>query len=183
MSRIGRKPVALPKGVELTISEDNLVTAKGPKGTLTRQFDPGLTIKQEDGQLIVSRPDESNRMRQLHGLSRTLLENMVVGVSTGFRKNLEISGVGYRALKDGDMLVMLLGFSHAVRLDPPEGIKFGVDGTTKVWVEGIDKELVGQEAARVRMMRPPEPYKGKGVRYANEVIRRKAGKSGKAGKK
>lgn len=183
MSRIGRKPIALPKGVELSISETNLVTAKGPKGTLTRQFDPEIIIKQEDGQLTVSRPSEANRHRQLHGLTRTLLDNMVIGVSTGYRRNLEIAGVGYRALKDGDMLVMLLGYSHSIRLEPPAGIKFGVDGTTKVSVEGIDKELVGQEAARVRSMRPPEPYKGKGVRYSDEVIKRKAGKSGKAGKK
>ncbi len=183
MSRIGRKPVALPKGVDLQIGENNFVTAKGPKGTLTRQFDPEMIIKLEDGQLTVNRPTESNRHRQLHGLSRTLLDNMVIGVSAGYRKNLDIAGVGYRALKDGDMLVMLLGYSHAIRLDPPAGIKFVVEGTTKVGVEGIDKELVGQEAARVRSMRPPEPYKGKGVRYSTEVIKRKAGKSGKAGKK
>lgn len=183
MSRIGRKPVALPKGVDLTIGENNVVTAKGPKGTLTRQFDPELIINREEAQLVVTRPSESNRHRQLHGLTRTLLDNMIIGVSTGYRKQLDISGVGYRALKDGDMLVMLLGFSHAIRLDPPQGIKFAVEGTTKVFVEGIDKELVGQEAARVRSMRPPEPYKGKGVRYSDEIIRRKAGKSGKAGKK
>ena len=183
MSRIGRKPVALPKGVELTITEDNQVTAKGSRGTLQRQFDPEMIFERGDGQLLVKRPSESNRHRQLHGLTRTLLENMIVGVSSGFRRDLDISGVGYRALKDGDMLVMLLGYSHAIRLDPPTGIKFGVEGTTKVFVEGIDKELVGSEAARVRSMRPPEPYKGKGVRYSNEVIRRKAGKSGKAGKK
>ncbi len=183
MSRIGRKPVALPKGVDLTIAENNLVTAKGPKGTLVRQFDPKLTINRDGETLTVNRPDETNRSRQMHGLSRTLLDNMLIGVSTGYRKTLEISGVGYRALKDGEMLVMLLGFSHSVRLDPPAGIKYSVEGTTRVHVEGIDKELVGQEAARVRSMRPPEPYKGKGVRYSTEVIRRKAGKSGKAGKK
>ena len=183
MSRIGRKPVALPKGVELTIDENNLVTAKGPKGTLTRQFDKALTISQDEGQLTVARPDESNRSRQLHGLSRTLLDNMVIGVSTGYRKSLDIAGVGYRALKDGDMLVMLLGYSHSIRLDPPAGIKYTVDTPTHINVEGIDKELVGQEAARVRSMRPPEPYKGKGVRYSTEVIRRKAGKSGKTSKK
>ena len=183
MSRIGRKPVALPKGVELTIGENNLVTAKGPRGTLTRQFAPELTIAKDGEQLVVTRPDESNRSRSLHGLSRTLLDNMITGVSAGYRKNLEIAGVGYRALKDGDMLVMLLGFSHSIRLEPPTGIKYGVEGTTRVFVEGIDKELVGQEAARVRSMRPPEPYKGKGVRYSTEVIRRKAGKSGKTSKK
>ena len=183
MSRIGRKPVALPKGVDLTITEDNKVTAKGAKGTLTRQFDPEMIFERQDGQIVVKRPDDSNRNRQIHGLTRTLLENMIVGVSSGFRRDLDISGVGYRALKDGDMLVMLLGYSHSIRLEPPVGIKFGVEGTNRVFVEGIDKELVGSEAASVRSMRPPEPYKGKGVRYSNEVIRRKAGKSGKAGKK
>jgi large subunit ribosomal protein L6 len=183
MSRIGRKPIALPKGVEFNLEENNLVTVKGPKGTLTRQFDPEMNITLDNGTLTVTRPSESNRHRQLHGLTRTLLDNMVIGVSAGYRRNLEISGVGYRALKDGDMLVMLLGYSHSIRLEPPPGIKFGVDTPTRISVEGIDKELVGQEAARVREMRPPEPYKGKGVRYANEVIKRKAGKSGKAGKK
>ncbi len=183
MSRIGRKPISMPKGVEFNLGENNLVTVKGPKGSLTRQFDPEMIIKLDDGTLSVNRPSESNRHRQMHGLSRTLLDNMVVGVSSGYRKNLEIAGVGYRALKDGDMLVLLLGFSHSIRLEPPIGIKYSVEGTTKVAVEGIDKELVGQEAARVRKMRPPEPYKGKGVRYSDEVIRRKAGKSGKAGKK
>ncbi len=183
MSRIGRKPVALPKGVELTITDGNQVTAKGPRGTLTRQLDPEMIFERQDGQMLVKRPSDSNRDRQMHGLTRTLLENMIVGVSSGFRRDLDISGVGYRALKDGDMLVMLLGYSHSIRLEPPTGIKFGVEGTTRVFVEGIDKELVGSEAARVRSMRPPEPYKGKGVRYSNEVIRRKAGKSGKAGKK
>ncbi len=183
MSRIGRKPIAMPEGVELTIGDNNLVTVKGPKGTLTRQLDPELNISQDDGQLAVTRPSESNRHRALHGLTRTLLDNMVIGVSTGYRRSLEISGVGYRALKDGNMLVMLLGYSHSIRLEPPAGVNYGVEGTTRVFIEGIDKELVGQEAARVRSMRPPEPYKGKGVRYSNEVIRRKAGKSGKAGKK
>jgi len=183
MSRIGRKPIALPKGVEFNLEENNLVTAKGPRGTLTRQFDPEMNITLDNVTLTVTRPSESNRHRQIHGLTRTLLDNMVIGVSAGYRRNLEISGVGYRALKDGDMLVMLLGYSHSIRLEPPPGIKFGVETPTRISVEGIDKELVGQEAARVREMRPPEPYKGKGVRYANEVIKRKAGKSGKAGKK
>ncbi len=183
MSRIGKKPVELPKGVELMINEGNIVEVKGPRGSLTRQLDPDLTIKQENGQIVVTRPDESNKNRAMHGLTRTLLSNMVTGVSTGYRKGLAISGVGYRALKDGEMLVLLLGYSHSIRLEPPLGVKYTVEGTTNVFVEGIDKEVVGQEAARVRSMRPPEPYKGKGVRYSDEVIRRKAGKSGGKGSK
>lgn len=183
MSRIGRKPITLPKGVDLKISEDNTVTVKGPKGTLTRQFHPDMQIVQQDGTIEVKRPSESGQHRSLHGLSRTLLNNMLVGVSEGYRRDLEIAGVGYRALKDGNMLVLLLGFSHAIRLDPPPGVTYGVDTPTRINVQGIDKEQVGQEAARVRSMRPPEPYKGKGIKYAGEVIRRKAGKAGKTGKK
>jgi large subunit ribosomal protein L6 len=183
VSRIGKKPITLPKGVEIKVGEDNTVTVKGPKGSLTRQFNPDMQIVQEDGTLEVRRPSESNQHRALHGLSRTLLNNMITGVSTGYRRDLEIAGVGYRALKDGNNLVLLLGYSHAVRLEPPTGITFGVDSPTKINVQGINKEEVGQEAARIRSMRPPEPYKGKGIRYAGEVIRRKAGKAGKAGKK
>jgi large subunit ribosomal protein L6 len=184
VSRIGRKPITLPKGVDFKIEDGNLVTVKGPKGTLTRQLDPELKIGIEDGTLTVNRPDESPRNRAMHGLTRTLLDNMVTGVSQGFKRDMEIAGVGYRAVKDGDMLVLLLGYSHVIRLEAPEGIKYTVTTPTKLSVEGIDKEVVGQEAARIRAQRPPEPYKGKGIRYANETIRRKAGKTGgKGGKK
>jgi large subunit ribosomal protein L6 len=183
MSRIGRKPIALPKGVDFKLEEGNLITVKGGKGSLTRQFNPDMQIKLENGELTVARPSESIQHRALHGLTRTLLDNMVTGVDKGFRKDLDITGVGYRALKDGDMLVMLLGYSHSIRLEPPKGITYRVDTPTKVAVEGIDKELVGSEAARIRKQRPPEPYKGKGVRYSTEVIRRKAGKTGGKGKK
>ncbi len=183
MSRIGKKPIVLPKGLDIKIGEENEVTVKGPKGTLSRKLPAAMLIEQKDGQLVVTRPDESNINRSLHGLTRTLLDNMVKGVTEGYRRELEIAGVGYRALKDGKDLVMLLGFSHAIKLEPPEGVTFEVASPTRVAVVGIDKEAVGQEAARVRGLRPPEPYKGKGVKYAGEVIRRKAGKAGKASKK
>lgn len=183
MSRIGRKPIALPKGVEINIGEDNTVTVKGSKGTLTRTFHPNMKFEIEEGSLQVKRPSESNQDRSLHGLTRTLLSNMIVGVSAGFKRDLEIAGVGYRAVKDGQDLVLMLGYSHAIKLQPPPGITFGVDAPTKVNVTGIDKELVGSQAARVRAQRPPEPYKGKGIRYSDEVIRRKAGKTGGKGKK
>lgn len=183
MSRIGRKPITMPKGLDFKIGAENEVTVKGPKGTLTRKLPATMQIEQKDGQIVVSRPDETNQSRALHGLTRTLLDNMIKGVTDGYRRELEISGVGYRAVRDGQNLVMLLGFSHAVRLEPPTGISFEVPAPNRVAVVGIDKELVGQEAARVRGLRPPEPYKGKGVSYAGEVIRRKAGKAGGKGKK
>jgi len=183
MSRIGRKPIVLPKGLDFKLGADNEVTVKGPKGTLNRKLPATMLIEQKDGQLIVNRPDESNQSRALHGLTRTLLDNMVKGVTEGYRRELEIKGVGYRALKDGNDLVVLLGFSHATKIQPPAGISFEVSAPTKVAIVGIDKEQVGQQAARVRALRPPEPYKGKGVSYAGEVIHRKAGKAGKASKK
>jgi len=179
MSRIGRKPIPIPKGVEVVI-DDNTVIVKGPKGTLQQRVDPSLTVQRENGVVQVLRPDDEREHRALHGLTRTLINNMVVGVTEGYRKNLEIQGVGYRAALDGKTLVLHVGFSHPVRVTPPEGVTYAVDGQTKISVIGIDKQLVGEEAARIRRIRPPEPYKGKGIRYEGEVIRRKAGKTGKA---
>lgn len=180
MSRIGRRPIPIPKGVEIEIGEDNTVTVKGPKGTLQQRVDRSLTVQRENGVVQVLRPDDEREHRALHGLTRTLINNMVIGVTEGYRKNLEIQGVGYRAAMDGKTLVLNVGFSHPVRVTPPEGITYAVDGQTKISVMGIDKQLVGEEAARIRRIRPPEPYKGKGIRYEGEVIRRKAGKTGKA---
>ncbi len=180
MSRIGRKPIAIPKTVDLTIGDGNVVTVKGPKGTLTQKFHADMQLVRENGDLTVSRPSDAREHRSLHGLTRTLLNNMVVGVTEGYRKNLEIQGVGYRAAMEGKILVLNVGYSHPVRMDPPEGIAFVVDGQTKVAVTGYDRQVVGEEAARIRRVRPPEPYKGKGIRYEGEVVRRKAGKTGKA---
>ena len=182
MSRIGRLPIPVPASVQLEIGESNLVTVKGPKGQLQRRLSGEMTLDREDGAVVVKRPSEARVHKALHGLTRTLLSNMVVGVTDGFKKDLEIAGVGYRAAKDGNVLVLQVGYSHPVRLDPPAGITYAVDGTTRVSVQGIDKELVGEEAARIRRVRKPEPYKGKGIRYSDERIRRKAGKAGKAGK-
>ena len=182
MSRIGRLPVAVPSTVEVTI-DGRHVTVTGPKGTLSRDLHPDITVVREDGQLIVSRPTEQKTHKQLHGLTRTLVNNMVVGVTDGYRKGLEITGVGYRASKVGEKLLLNLGYSHPIEIDPPKGISFEVENPTRLAVVGIDKELVGQIAARVRATRKPEPYKGKGVRYAGEQIRRKAGKAGKIGGK
>jgi large subunit ribosomal protein L6 len=180
MSRIGRLPVAIPKSVDLSIGDDNAVSVKGPKGTLSANFNPDIVLTREGDTILVTRPSDQREHRALHGLTRTLLNNMVIGVTDGFRRNLEILGVGYRAALDGKTLVLNVGYSHAIRMVPPEGIAFQVDGTTKVAVIGFDKQLVGEEAARIRRTRPPEPYKGKGIRYEGEQVRRKAGKTGKA---
>jgi len=182
MSRIGRLPIAVPSGVDVTI-DGRTVTVKGPKGTLSRSLHPDIAVTQEDGSIVVTRPTEQKTHKQLHGLTRTLLNNMVVGVTDGYRKGLEITGVGYRAALNGKKLQLNLGYSHPIEIDPPAGISFEVENPTKLAVLGIDKELVGQVAARVRATRKPEPYKGKGVRYAGEQIRRKAGKAGKIGGK
>ena len=182
MSRIGRLPITVPPGVDVTI-DGRTVTVSGPKGTLSRQVHPSMTVRREDGTLIVERPSDLKLHRQLHGLTRTLVSNMVVGVSSGYRKGLEITGVGYRAALVGSKLQLSLGYSHPVEIEPPAGISFEVENPTRLAVVGIDKELVGQVAAQVRASRKPEPYKGKGVRYAGEVIRRKAGKAGKIGGK
>jgi large subunit ribosomal protein L6 len=182
MSRIGRLPITVPSGVDVTIDGRHL-TVKGPRGTLTRELHPDMTVSREDDTLVVTRPTEQKTHKQLHGLTRTLVNNMVIGVTDGYRKGLEITGVGYRAIKVGEKLQLSLGYSHQIEIDPPSGISFEVENPTRLAVLGIDKELVGQIAARVRSTRKPEPYKGKGVRYAGEQIRRKAGKAGKIGGK
>ena len=178
MSRIGRAPIAIPAGVEIKL-EGSAVTVKGPKGTLTRSFPPSMSVEIEGGELKVARPDDEKESRALHGLTRTLINNMVVGVSQGFKKELEVNGVGYRAAKEGGKLVMNLGYSHQVIVEEIEGITIDVPAPNKIVVNGIDKQVVGQFAADIREKRPPEPYKGKGIKYADEVIRRKEGKTGK----
>ena len=179
MSRIGRMPVAVPAGVTVTIAEGNKVTVKGPKGTLERVLPEELTIKEEDGHVVVSRPNDLKRMKSLHGLTRTLINNMIHGVTEGYEKVLEVNGVGYRAAKQGKKLTLNLGYSHPVEMEDPEGIETVLEGQNKITVKGIDKEKVGQYAAEIRDKRRPEPYKGKGIKYADEVIRRKVGKTGK----
>ena len=172
-------PITLPKGVELRL-EGSRVLVKGPKGELTRDLSSEITVAQQDGQVTLSRPTDQPRHRAMHGLTRALIANMVLGVSEGFSKTLEMQGVGYRAQMQGKDLVLAIGYSHPVTVPPPENIQFEVDGTSKIIVKGINKEQVGQVAADVRKIRPPEPYKGKGIRYAGEYVRRKAGKAGKA---
>ena len=178
MSRIGRMPIAIPAGVTVSIAENNKVTVKGPKGTLERVLPAEMQIKQEGAEVVVSRPNDLKKMRSLHGLTRTLIANMVTGVTAGYEKTLEVNGVGYRAAKQGKKLVLSLGYSHPVEMIDPEGLESTVDGN-KIIVKGIDKEKVGQYAAEIRTKRLPEPYKGKGIKYADEVIRRKVGKTGK----
>ena len=180
MSRIGNRPITVPNGVEVEIGDGNTVTVKGPKGTLSQNLSPNMSLTRENGSILVQRPDNDRENRSLHGLTRTLLSNMVVGVTDGYKRDLEIQGVGYRAALDGTTLVLSVGFSHPVRMIPPDGVSYALDGNTRLSVLGIDKQLVGEEAARIRRVRPPEPYKGKGIRYAGEQVRRKAGKAGKA---
>jgi len=182
MSRIGRLPITVPPDVEVVL-DGRTVTVTGPRGTLRRELHPEMRVSREDGMLVVRRPSEQKVHKQLHGLTRTLVNNMIVGVTMGFRKGLEITGVGYRAALVGRKLQLSLGYSHQIEIDPPAGVSFEVETPTKLAVVGFDKELVGQLAARVRAARKPEPYKGKGVRYAGEVVRRKAGKAGKIGAK
>ena len=179
MSRIGRMPIAIPAGVTVEVAENNKVTVKGPKGTLTRVMVPEMEIKVDGAVANVSRPNDLKRMKSLHGLTRTLLNNMIVGVTDGYEKVLEINGVGYRAQKQGKKLTLSLGYSHPVEMEDPEGIETVLDGQNKITVKGIDKEKVGQYAAEIRDKRRPEPYKGKGIKYADETIRRKVGKTGK----
>ncbi len=177
MSRVGRMPIAVPEGVTVEIKAGNDVTVKGPKGTLQRVLPPEMEISQEDGQIVVKRPNDLKRMKSMHGLTRTLIANMVEGVHKGYVKTLEINGVGYRAAKQGNKLVLNLGYSHPIEMEDPEGLETEVDGN-KVIVKGINKERVGQYAAEIRDKRRPEPYKGKGIKYSDEVIRRKVGKTG-----
>lgn len=179
MSRIGKKPISIPDGVDITIEEENKVTVKGPKGKLVKKIPSCLEIKRDDGQLLVLRPSDKKEHRSLHGLGRTLLANMVEGVSQGFNKKLELVGVGYRAAKQGENLVLNVGYSQPVNFVPEEGITIEVPAPTKITILGIDKEIVGDTAAKIRRIRPPEPYKGKGIKYEGEHIRRKVGKAGK----
>jgi large subunit ribosomal protein L6 len=178
MSRIGRLPVVVPAGVTVDVQPGNVVTVKGPKGTLTRELSDEMTIEVKENEIVVTRPDDLKRHKALHGLTRALIHNMVVGVTDGFQKTLEINGVGYRAQKQGKKLVLSLGYSHPVEMEDPEGVESTVEGN-KIIVKGISKEKVGQYAANIREKRGPEPYKGKGIKYSDEIIRRKVGKTGK----
>ena len=178
MSRIGRAPIAVPAGVEVSIADNNVVTVKGPKGTLVEQFHPNMTITLADGVVTVTRPNDLKENRSLHGLTRTLIHNMIVGVTEGYKKSLDVNGVGYRVALEGGKLVMNLGFSHQVIMEAPEGSTSEVPNQNQIVISGYDKQLVGQFAAKVREKRPPEPYKGKGIKYSDEVIRRKVGKTG-----
>ena len=179
MSRIGRLPIAIPAGVTVDVAENNKVTVKGPKGTLERVLPIEMEIKVEGAEVIVTRPNDLKRNKSLHGLTRTLINNMVVGVTDGYEKKLEVNGVGYRAAKQGKKLTLNLGYSHPVEMEDPEGVETVLDGQNIIIVKGIDKEKVGQYAAEIRSKRGPEPYKGKGIKYADETIRRKVGKTGK----
>ena len=179
MSRIGRMPIAIPAGVTVDVAENNKVTVKGPKGTLERVLPEEMEIKVEGEEVVVTRPNDLKKMKSLHGLTRTLIANMVKGVTDGYEKVLEINGVGYRAQKQGKKLVLALGYSHPVEMEDPDGVESIVEGTNKITIKGIDKEKVGQFAAEIRDKRRPEPYKGKGIKYSDEVIRRKVGKTGK----
>jgi len=185
MSRIGKRPIPVPKGVEIKIDDGNLVTVKGPKGQLQQQLPAEIIIAQENGTINVQRPSEAKQHKSLHGLTRTLLFNMVHGVTEGWERRLEINGVGYRAALEGKTLVLQLGFSHPVRIEPPENVSFAIgerrtaSDPLPLFIRGINKQVVGEQAAKIRGLRPPEPYKGKGIKYAEERIRRKAGKAGK----
>lgn len=183
MSRIGKLPIALPKGIDIKLDGNNVLTVKGSKGTLVKEFHKDMIIKIESEQILVERPSDIKMHKALHGLTRTLVNNMVEGVTNGFQKNLDINGVGYRAAKQGKKLVLTLGYSHPVEMEDPEGITTEVPAPNKIIVKGIDKQVVGEIAAKIREKRPPEPYKGKGIKYENEVIRRKEGKTGGKGKK
>ena len=178
MSRIGRAPITIPAGVEIKVEDNNVVTVKGPKGTLTQQLNSNMAIAMDNGVLTVTRPNDAKENRALHGLTRTLINNMIVGVTEGFKKELDVNGVGYRVAKEGNKLVMNLGFSHQVIMEEKDGITIEVPGPNKIIISGADKQKVGQFAAEVREKRPPEPYKGKGIKYSDEVIRRKVGKTG-----
>ena len=179
MSRIGKLPIGIPEGVSVSIEDGNAITVKGPKGVLKRNLSNDMNIAEKNGQIVIERPNDLKRFRALHGLTRTLINNMVIGVTTGFSKTLEINGVGYRAAKSGSKLTLTLGYSHPIEMIDPEGVSTSVEGTNKITVSGADKEKVGQHAANIRDKRGPEPYKGKGIKYSDEHIRRKVGKSGK----